>query len=72
MIAHTCKPVNRYGACCTRGVWRGIVVVLSHLVTVVVALISTGAYQYFKVTGSTLDSDFVLFSLSSTRGWGMW
>ena len=43
---------------------RWIVVGLFHVVTIFVALITTSAYQYFKVTGSTLDSDFILISIA--------
>ncbi|MCA1719386.1 MAG: sulfatase-like hydrolase/transferase [Actinobacteria bacterium] len=49
---------------------RWIVVGLFHVATIFVALITTSAYQYFKVTGSTLDSDFILNSLSSPEGLG--
>jgi len=44
--------------------------VLFHVVTIFVALITTSAYQYFKATGSALDSDFILISLSSPEGLG--
>jgi len=53
-----------------RGFWHWVLIGLFHLATLLIALVATGAYQYFKVTGSTLDSDFVLFSLSSTEGLG--
>ncbi len=49
---------------------RWIVFGLFHVVTIFVALITTSAYQYFKITGSTLDSDFILISLSSPEGLG--
>ncbi|MCA1717088.1 MAG: sulfatase-like hydrolase/transferase, partial [Actinobacteria bacterium] len=51
-----------------KGVSRWIVVVLFHVVTIFVALVTMSAYQYFKVTGSMLDLDFILFSLSSSKG----
>ncbi len=51
-----------------RGPFRPIVVGLFHVATIFVALISAGAYQYFTVTGSTLDSGFILYSLSSGGG----
>ncbi len=51
-----------------KGLSRHVVVGLFHVATVFVALISAFAYQYFKVTGSTLDSGFMLFSLSSPKG----
>ena len=51
-----------------KGLPRHVVVGLFHVVTVFIALISAFAYQYFKVTGSTLDSGFMLFSLSSPKG----
>jgi lipoteichoic acid synthase len=49
---------------------RWIVVGLFHLVTMVVALITTSAYQYYKVTGSTLDSDYLYLWLASPEGTG--
>jgi phosphoglycerol transferase MdoB-like AlkP superfamily enzyme len=53
-----------------RGLPRRIVVGLFHGVTIFIALITTCAYQYFKVTGSTLDSDYILLWLSSPEGTG--
>ncbi len=53
-----------------RGPSRRIVVGLFHAVTIVVALLTTCAYQYFKVTGSTLDSDYLVLWLSSPEGTG--
>jgi len=53
-----------------RGAYRWIVVVLFHVVTMCVALITTTAYQYFKTTGSTLDSGYVYLSLTSPEGTG--
>lgn len=35
-----------------------------------IALVTTSAYQYFEVTGSPLDLGFVLFSLTSIHGLG--
>ncbi len=49
---------------------RGIVVGLFHVVTLLVALITTSAYQYYKVTGSTLDSDYLYLWLASPEGTG--
>jgi lipoteichoic acid synthase len=53
-----------------RGPSRRIVVGLFHAVTIVVALLTTCAYQYFKATGSTLDSDYLVLWLSSPEGTG--
>jgi phosphoglycerol transferase MdoB-like AlkP superfamily enzyme len=53
-----------------RGAYRWIVVVLFHVVTMCVALITTTAYQYFKTTGSTLDSGYVYLLLTSPEGTG--
>ena len=53
-----------------RGASRRIIVGLFHLSTILVALITTSAYQYFKVTGSTLDSDYIYLWLSSPEGTG--
>ncbi len=54
-----------------KGVSRRIVVVLFHVVTTLVALITTSAYQYFKVTGSTLDFDYIYLWYNSPEGtWG--
>src|ERR687897_81175 len=44
---------------------RWIVVGLFHVVTMLVALVTTSAYQYYKVTGSTLDSDYLYLWLAS-------
>ncbi len=49
---------------------RWLVVSLFHVVTILVVLITTVAYQYFKATGSTLDSNYLLFWLSSPQGTG--
>jgi arylsulfatase A-like enzyme len=49
---------------------RQIVVVLFHATTLFIALITACAYQYFKVTGSTLDSDYILLWLSFPGGTG--
>src|SRR5215210_1379190 len=49
---------------------RWIVVGLFHVVTLLVALITTSAYQYYKVTGSTLDSDYLYLWLASPEGTG--
>ncbi len=53
-----------------RGASRWTVVGLFHLSTLLVALITTSAYQYFKVTGSTLDSDYIYLWLYSPEGTG--
>src|SRR5215212_2861529 len=53
-----------------RGLPRQIVVGLFHVATIPVALITTCAYRYFKVTGSTLDSDYIVLWLSSPQGTG--
>src|SRR5215212_7509117 len=37
---------------------RWIVVGLFHVVTLLIAMSAMSAYQYFKATGSTLDSDY--------------
>ena len=50
--------------------YRPFVVFLFHTATIFVALVTMSAYQYFKVTGSMLDLDFVLFSVSSSEGLG--
>jgi lipoteichoic acid synthase len=52
------------------GFSRRIFVGLFHATTLFIALITTCAYQYFKVTGSTLDSDYILLWLSSPGGTG--
>ena len=57
-------------AAARKGRFRLLVVGLFHVATICTALISTVAYQYFMVTGSTLDSGFMLFSLSSPEGLG--
>jgi lipoteichoic acid synthase len=53
-----------------RGPSRRIVVALFHTVTIFVALVTTCAYQYFKTTGSTLDSDYIVLWLASPQGTG--
>src|SRR5215207_3087763 len=54
-----------------RGVFRIVVVGLFHTVTVLIALIATSAYQYFSVTGSTLDSGYLYLWYNSPEGtWG--
>jgi lipoteichoic acid synthase len=50
--------------------YRPFVVFLFHAATMFVALVTMSAYQYFKVTGSMLDLDFILFSVSSSEGLG--
>src|SRR4051812_36893703 len=53
-----------------KGTSRWIVVGLFHLVTMLIALITTSAHQYFKVTGSILDSGYLYLWLSSPQGTG--
>ncbi len=53
-----------------RGAYRWVAVGLFHLMTVAITLITTVAYQYFKTTGSTLDSGYVYLLLSSSEGTG--
>lgn len=48
-----------------RGFVRRLVVVLFHLGAVLMALVTTGADQYFKSTGSTLDYGMIAYSLST-------
>ena len=50
--------------------FRPVLVGLFHVATIFTALVSTVAYEYFRVTGSTLDTGFILFSLSSPEGLG--
>jgi lipoteichoic acid synthase len=42
-----------------RGLLRRMVVILFHAMTVFVAIVRTGAYQYFRETGTTLDYDII-------------
>jgi lipoteichoic acid synthase len=51
-----------------RGVFRLIVVGLFHVVTVLVALLATSAYQYFRVTGSTLDAGYLYLWYNTPEG----
>jgi phosphoglycerol transferase MdoB-like AlkP superfamily enzyme len=44
---------------------RGVIIVLFHLVSLLVALVTTAADQYFKATGSTLDYGMLSYSLST-------
>lgn len=48
-----------------KSIARWIVVGLFHAVTILVALITTGAHQFYEVTGSALDAPTILFFLSS-------
>lgn len=50
--------------------FRWIVVGLFHVITILIALITTAAYQYFEATGSTLDSHYLNFWLSSPEATG--
>ena len=54
----------------SKGLLRFIVTCLFHTITFLMALITTSAYQYFKVTGSALDSDLILLWLTSPEGTG--
>lgn len=49
---------------------RWIVVGVLHTVTIFIALVMLGAYQYFKATGLTLSSSDLLLGLSSSQGTG--
>jgi lipoteichoic acid synthase len=49
------------------GLLRAVVVGLFHAVTIFVTLVETGAYQFYEVTGSTLNFDAVLYLLLSPR-----
>ena len=49
------------------GLWRALVVVILHATTVLLALIATGAHQFYEVTGSTLNFDAILYFLSSPQ-----
>src|SRR4051794_15909195 len=53
-----------------KGTSRWIVIGFLHLVTMLIALVTTSAYQYFKVTGSILDSSYLYLWLSSPQGTG--
>jgi lipoteichoic acid synthase len=44
---------------------RPLVVGLFHATTIIVALVVTGAHQFYEVTGSTLDFDAILYLFSS-------
>ena len=44
---------------------RWTIVGLFHAITILVALVTTGAHQFFAVTGSALDAPTILFFLSS-------
>jgi lipoteichoic acid synthase len=53
-----------------KGLYRWVVVVLFHAVTILVALVTTGAHRYYQTTGWTLDLDVITLSLSSLEGTG--
>jgi lipoteichoic acid synthase len=57
-------------AAARRGLLRWVIVGLFHVTTIFIVLVTTSAYQYFKVTGSMLDSGLILFWLSSPGGTG--
>ncbi|WP_166398700.1 LTA synthase family protein [Rubrobacter marinus] len=65
-LAYACLWVGLF-AVARRGPFRRVVVVLFHLVTILVALVVTGVYRYFRTTGSMPDLDLVLASLSSPK-----
>lgn len=48
-----------------RGAPRAIIVVLFHAVSLLVAAVTTVAFQYFQTTGSTLDWGVVVFYLAT-------
>ncbi len=48
-----------------RGRLRPFVIVTFHAVAILVALVAAGAYQFYGVTGSTLDSGTITFFLAS-------
>ena len=48
-----------------RGPLRWLVLILFHLVTVAVALVTTSAHIYYQETGSTLDYGIILYSLGT-------
>jgi lipoteichoic acid synthase len=48
-----------------RGVPRKLVLVLFHLSAILVALLTASAHSFYKTTGSTLDYNFIVLSLSS-------
>ena len=50
-----------------RGLLRKLVVVLFHASAALVAATTTSAHQYFRETGSTLDLNIIVYSLSE---WG--
>lgn len=50
-----------------RGPARAAVVLLFHSATILVALVATGAHQFYEVTGSTLGFDAVLYFLLAPR-----
>jgi arylsulfatase A-like enzyme len=47
------------------GVFRRILIGLFHVLSICITVITTIAYQYFKATGSTLDSATLMLGLSS-------
>ncbi|QYJ16862.1 Phosphoglycerol transferase I [Rubrobacter xylanophilus DSM 9941] len=47
-----------------RGRARAVLLVLLHATTILVLLVQTAAYQYFKSTGSTLDYGIIALSLA--------
>ena len=50
-----------------RGPARALVTLVFHAATVLVALVATGAHQFYEVTGSTLNFDAVLYLVLSPR-----
>lgn len=47
--------VGLFAAARGRGPLRRVVVVLFHVVTILVVIVTTFAHQYFRATGTTLD-----------------
>ena len=48
-----------------RGIPRKLVLVLFHLSAIVLAILTTSAHSFYETTGSTLDYNFIVLSLSS-------
>lgn len=57
-------------AAARKGLWRRAVVVLFHLLTLSIALTTVISYQYLEITGTTLDSEYLLFWLAAPEGTG--
>ncbi len=63
-LGYVCLWIGLFAAL-RKGLFRPIIVVLFHLATVCVVLISTIAYQYFNATGSTLNSETVVLGVTA-------